>query len=219
MRALLLQQSVHALVLLALLYSLYALYCSNHTLYRVSRRFRYLHTPQILASSHSLTLNPILSPHSSTPYTKGRFMSPSDTLDICSDWGVTFSAAVPTVWQTVRAVTAAVLLQLLPCYCNCCSCCLTTASSAAMLLPVLLSPPHLYCHFFLISHPLLPLLPYPPPHQIRQAIVKDPSHVEKIKLQKIVCGGSAPPNEMMKWYVWGGRVYNRMHEQCYVIDT
>jgi fatty-acyl-CoA synthase len=33
----------------------------------------------------------------------GRFMSPDDTLSICSDWGVTFSAAVPTVWQSARA--------------------------------------------------------------------------------------------------------------------
>jgi fatty-acyl-CoA synthase len=34
----------------------------------------------------------------------GRCMAPSDTLQICCDWGATFSAAVPTVWQTVRQI-------------------------------------------------------------------------------------------------------------------
>jgi len=65
-----------------------------------------------------------------------RFTDPATILEMAIDHKATFSAAVPTVWQTVRATL-----------------------------------------------------------QAEEAKYKD-----KFALRQIICGGSAPPNEMMKWY-------------------
>ena len=66
----------------------------------------------------------------------GAFNDADTVLAMAADWGATFSAAVPTVWQAIRQRLAA-------------------------------APEHFH---------------------------------GKIKLRRVICGGTAPPNEMMKWF-------------------
>ena len=67
----------------------------------------------------------------------GRYTDPDTTLQMASDHGATYSAAVPAVWQTVRARLEA----------------------------------------------------------------EPEKYKNRFKIQGILCGGSAPSNEMMKWYL------------------
>ena len=71
----------------------------------------------------------------------GPHNDPDTVLEMCVDWGATWSAAVPTVWQNIRSRLEA-----------------------------------------------------------------DPArYAGKLKIGTVVCGGSAPPNEMMRWCVWRGQ--------------
>ena len=120
-----------------------------------SHRSTYLHTLAAVApDSHNLsgadTLLPVVPffhangwglPHEALMLgarllNHGAFNDADTVLAMAADWGATFSAAVPTVWQAIRQRLAAAPAR----------------------------------------------------------------YVGKIKLARVICGGTAPPNEMMRWF-------------------